>query len=183
MQSRWPAFKRGLNIALVGMLAIVLIAVVAVTVLPRVFGWRFLTVLSPSMSPTLSVGAIVAVQPVDPAIVKVGDVVVYRAPGGTGVLITHRVVEVVADGATRRGFRTRGDANNVADSYVVAPQSLAGIVRFNVPLAGYMLAFVRTPLGLLTTLILPGLALMFLEFLNLVRGVRRSQVQEPVKPV
>lgn len=179
--NRRLTLREGLNLILGGILVGVLVAVLAVIILPRGFGWRFLTVLTPSMTPALQVGGIVAVQPIESAKVEVGDVVVYLPPDGAGIMVSHRVVAIVRDGG-RRGFRTRGDANNVADSYTVPADNLVGIVRLHVPVVGYAIAFLRTPLGLLTALLMPGLVLMSVEMFAVVPAGRAGRLREPAGP-
>jgi signal peptidase len=167
--------KKLLNLSLGTALTGVFLLLAAVTLLPRTAGWHFLTVLTPSMSPTLGVGAVVAVRPVDPLSIQQGEIIVYRPPDSAGVLVTHRVVEVVGQGG-RVGFRTRGDANNVADGYTVPAGSVIGRVALHIPLLGYLLAFVRTPLGLIATIVVPSLALVLMEGSSAVRQAKRQGV-------
>ena len=166
--------KRVINIALVALLGTVVIMLLSVTVLPRVAGWQFLTVLSPSMTPALDVGGIVAVVPTDPATIQVDDILVYRPPTRQSVLVTHRVIERSEEGG-RIVFRTQGDANNVADSYAVPASSVLGTVKLHIPLAGYILSFVRTPAGFLLLLVLPGLVLVGMEVAKIGREIRVSK--------
>ena len=54
-----------------------------------------------------------------------GDVITYRPPAGSGPagLVTHRIVAITTDEAGRRTFRTKGDANDVADPWTfIAPE-------------------------------------------------------------
>ena len=121
---------------------VALIAAIAVLAVPRLFGWNLETVLTGSMEPTLPVGSIIAVQPVEPSVVKAGDVITF-ATGGNPPLTTHRVVAVNPDST----FTTKGDANEEADIAPVDDGRLVGRVSFYIPLAGYAADALKRPLG------------------------------------
>ena len=84
---------------------------VGVTVLPRVFGIELRTVVSGSMEPAIEKGSLVVSVPVSSRDLNQGDVIMFRAPDGSGKFITHRIAEVRDEGGAR-SLRTRGDANN-----------------------------------------------------------------------
>ena len=112
-------------------------AVVTVTVLvPRAGGATPYTILTGSMRPSMPPGTMVVVRPVPADRVRVGDVVTYQLRSGEPEVTTHRVVSVGVDGAGRRIFRTRGDANDVADQGWVKPVQLKGVRWYAVPHAG-----------------------------------------------
>jgi len=102
------------------------------TVLPVAIGWEAVVVTSGSMAPAVAVGDAVVVQPVPAAEVRVGDIVVFDDPARPGGLLTHRVVDRLADG----GLVTRGDANAAADPVPVAAESVHGRARLVVPYVG-----------------------------------------------
>ena len=74
-----------------------------------------LTVKSGSMTPTLNVGDIILMEPVNPEDLKVGDVIIFYSPG-TNKLIVHRVVK-----KTPEGVYTKGDANPGIDWWSPVP--------------------------------------------------------------
>ncbi len=90
-----------------------------------VLGYRTYCVASGSMSPALDVGDVVYVTAGDP---EVGDIVVLSLDGQ---LITHRIVSV-----ENGDFVTKGDANDEPDTFENA--RVVGIVRFHLPLLGYL---------------------------------------------
>lgn len=149
-----------------GIMLLVLIMVLALFVLfaPRLSGWQIDTVLSGSMSPVLKVGDAVVTKPVDPNAITVGDIITYRSPVD-GKLVTHRVVEVEKHSAPI--FRTKGDANSSADSYLVPAQNIVGKVSFHIPLLGYVAQFIKTPLGFILLLALPGAVIIGMELKNI----------------
>ena len=159
-----------------GNLVLLLIVLLAgfVFLAPRFFGWSFDPVLSGSMSPALRVGAVIVVQPVDPARVKVGDIITYHLSEEPGKRVTHRVVDVLYQNGSLT-FRTKGDANEEPDMYVVPERSVIGVVRFSVPLAGYLAHYVRTPLGFGLCIALPGALLIASELKNIVTAIRSTK--------
>ncbi|MGD8194396.1 signal peptidase I [Herbiconiux sp. P18] len=105
-------------------------------VLPRLAGASAYTVLTGSMEPVLPPGELVVVRPVDPAAVRVGDIVTYQVESGRPAVVTHRVVGVGVDGSGERSFRLRGDANGADDLDPVRPEQLRGVLWYHVPLLG-----------------------------------------------
>ena len=116
---------------------------------PMPFGVGAAVVLSGSMEPELSVGDLLIVARRDSY--AVGDVVVYQ-DGKTAV--THRIVDI--DGET---VVTRGDANNANDKPITLEQ-VKGEVVLTIPLVGYFVNIIKSPIG---TLAILGLAIFLLE--------------------
>ena len=92
------------------------------------FGWGVVRVLSGSMEPTFSEGALLVVSRVaSPDEVSAGDIVVYDEGES---LVAHRVVEVSGGMAV-----TQGDANNAPDEPIELSQVKARAVAWTPPLA------------------------------------------------
>jgi signal peptidase len=148
----------------VGTAVIAILMLVALLILfaPRL-GWRVDTVLSGSMVPALKVGGAVVIEPVDPDKVQIGDIITYGSPKD-GSLITHRVVQIERHSPLY--FRTKGDANEDADPFLVPHQNVVGKVRLHIPLLGHVAHFVKTPLGLILLLGIPGFVIIAQEMKN-----------------
>lgn len=127
--------------------------------LPLVVGWSPTVVTTGSMAPAIDAGTIVHVDhSVDPQILGPGSIITYDDPNVPDRKVTHRVIEVVTAGdgdaaagptagvgrsaaesvemGTTIGFRTKGDANGVADSAIVPVESVDGATRLVLPYAG-----------------------------------------------
>ena len=117
--------------------------------LPMPFGFGVTVVLSGSMEPAISVGDILIVLPSEQY--EVGDVVVYQTQG---MSVVHRIISMEGDEVV-----TRGDANTGDDAPIHA-KSIKGEVVCAIPLVGYLVCFIKTPIG---TLALVGLAILLLE--------------------
>lgn len=124
-----------------------------------------------SMEPAIPLGSLVVVGP--SADYAVGDVVSLR--NGEAV-VTHRVVGVeTIDGQTR--LQTRGDANEATDASYAAPSDAIGRVEVSVPFAGFLLAFLGQPIGIIAVLSFLGTLLLggwFIE--DLLAAAKRRPV-------
>jgi signal peptidase len=109
-------------------------------VLPAAFGWQRYAIVSGSMTGTYDRGSLVIDEVVPVAQLKAGDVITYRPPAGDH-LITHRIAWIGHDQQGRRLYRTKGDANQVADPWTFRlDQPQQARVRFGVPYVGFGLA-------------------------------------------
>ncbi len=158
-----------------GLAAIILLMTAAMlTFLAPSFGWEVDTVFSGSMEPQLKMGSVAVTRPVEAEDIKVGDIITFHSPL-SGKMTSHRVI-AVEDGSSFN-FRTKGDANENVDPFVVPAQSVVGKVCFHIPYFGYVAHFIKTPLGLLLTLCLPGLAIMVLEMMNIWRAITEMRIE------
>lgn len=151
-----------------------LLSVMVFFMVPRLLGWELQVVLSSSMEPALPVGAVTFVEPTAADQVKVGDMLAYRLPTDPDRQVTHRVVEVVREGSSL-SFRTKGDANEEADSYAVPADNVVGTVRWDIPYLGYLAERLRTPQGFLLIVAMPGLLIIVGEVMNILRTVRKER--------
>ena len=116
---------------------------------PMPFGLGAAAVLSGSMEPELSVGDLLIV--VESTDYEVDDIIVFQ-DGRTAV--THRIVSISEDEVI-----TRGDANNTDDSPILYSQ-IKGKVVIAIPLVGYAVNMVKTPIG---TVCILALAIFLME--------------------
>lgn len=124
-------------------------------------------VLSGSMEPKIKVGDIIIAKKVDPLIIKEGDIVTYKMNNNT--FVTHRVVEVFNNN-NNPYFKTKGDANNIEDSDLVAGEDLVGRLFLKIPQLGYFINFITKPLGFIILFILPVIILLSRETLSYIKS-------------
>lgn len=168
--------------SLVGLaLLIVLVIPFVIYAVPGVVGAEgSYVVLSGSMEPTFGPGDMVVVYDVPASAISEGDVVTYGEDEGEVPPTTHRVVEVV-EKEQGIAFRTKGDANEEADSSLVAPERVRGEVPtvgghlFVIPLVGYVIRFAGTQFGLVALLIAPMTLLVLSEVYAVVRSTRGGE--------
>lgn len=110
--------------------------------LPMPFGYGMANVLSGSMEPTFSKGALLVVKETQD--VQKGDIVVYQSGQE---LIVHRVIDIAKTTIT-----TQGDANNVADPTFDKTQ-IKGVVITWIPYLGGIVSTLKTPLGIILVLV------------------------------
>ena len=133
------------------MISTVLVVIVVVVALllvgARLFGLQVYAVLSGSMEPTYHVGSLIYVKDVDPFELESGEVITFMLDENT--VATHRIVEVVPDeeDASVVRFRTKGDANENADSSLVHYKNVIGSPVFTIPQLGYVVSYIQNPPG------------------------------------
>ncbi len=110
-----------------------------------IFGYRYYTVLTPSMSPSYEVGDVVFVHIEDSDTINTGDVITFNPSADSEAYLTHRVTEKIENyedtGVTC--FRTKGDANDSEDSFLIDEDRVIGKVVFGIPKLGYIIRFVQ----------------------------------------
>ncbi|MBR1561832.1 MAG: signal peptidase I [Ruminococcus sp.] len=109
------------------------------------FGYRYYTVLTPSMEPEYGVGDMVFVKIEKADKIKVGDVITFNPSSDSEAYLTHRVVEKLEnyEGTGVTCFRTKGDANDSEDQFLIDEGRLIGRVSFSIPKLGYVVRFVQ----------------------------------------
>jgi signal peptidase I len=159
--------------------AIVAIAVLLPTAITLVGVWlsgsRLQIVRTGSMAPTYAVGALLVVEPVDPADVRVGNALMYEMPGRRGHIVTHRVVEIL-DSSSGVMFRTQGDANGAPDVEPVPARAVRGRVRWAIPHLGRAVRALHEPAGLAALVGTPAALLAVTELV----AWRRRRRQPPM---
>ncbi|MFA6518999.1 MAG: signal peptidase I [Candidatus Shapirobacteria bacterium] len=106
-------------------------------------------VQSGSMEPTINTGDIIIVAPQS----KYYRNQVITFKDSEERVVTHRIV---GDNQNSDGpFTTKGDANQTTDEEEITPAKIIGKVVFTLPKLGYVVAYSRTPTGLIILIIVP----------------------------
>ena len=161
-------------------LMVVLLCVALFTLLAPRFGWRVDTVLSGSMEPKLGVGSLAVTHPVTAQEILPGDIITFRSPL-SGKLTSHRVAALVQTAPYT--FRTKGDANEDMDPFIVPMANVIGKVSFHIPYLGYVTQFVKTRWGTLVTLFVPGLIIIVMEVLNIWQELSAAEIERKYRVV
>lgn len=139
---------------------------------PSVFGFSVLQVQSGSMEPEISVGGVVITHRTDPDELGVNDVISFYS-NDTSIsneVNTHRIIGIIESESGERIFRTKGDANNLADSASVYERDIIGKVVFNIgAVGGSALDVLRNPTVILFFLVLPLIFITLGEAVNLAK--------------
>ena len=155
---------RAATLATWSVLGIVLVAFTFLVIGPKTGVYRVSVVLSDSMKPNWEAGDVVISTPERPEQVRVGQVISFNPPIDGRPSITHRVIEVVASGATPI-VTTKGDANSAPDEWgsVRLEQGPVYQVRTAIPNLGWALAFLRSrSVAVATTMVVPLIFLLML---------------------
>lgn len=140
-----------------------------------IFGYRFYTVLSTSMTPSedsppggFYEGDIIIVKLIkDPKEIEVGDIITFVPGRDSKAYLTHRVVEIKSELQGRQGtyFVTRGDTNN-SDDPPISADMVVGIKVFTIPKLGAAVKFMQenTLLSVVFVLSLFGLMVVLRLF-------------------
>ncbi len=129
-------------------------------VLPR---WRFLTNRGGSMLPLIHPNDLVLVQQERDDLYEPGDVIAYVSLlEGREEIVTHRIV--------RRGgnaYQTKGDANQIADQEVIVPRRIIGRLILIIPLLGWLIKLVKTPMGSIVFFLTPAALFITCELIRI----------------
>ena len=105
-------------------------------------------------------GDLIFVKKVDPATLKVGDVITYISNDKEKSIITHRIVSIYEDGS----FETKGDYSPGYDRDPVKYDQVVGIYTGRIARAGDLALFFQTPVGVIVLLGIPLVAILALDF-------------------
>ena len=122
---------------------------------PTLFGYKFYTVLTGSMSPTMNRGSLLVVKETQPKDIKVEDVITFGNNNDKSVT-THRVKEISNEDGIK--FTTQGDANNTVDPEKVDGNLLVGKVVYHIPFLGATLEYIKSNIKI----VLGGLILIMI---------------------
>jgi len=150
------------------------VVVAMLVLLPSLFGWQRYAIVSGSMTGTYDRGSLVLDEVVPVSDLRVGDAITYLPPRGSGPdhLITHRIAWIGRDDAGGLVYRTKGDANPVADPWTFTlRQATQARVRASVPYVGYALMALTRRDVRLWIIALPALLIALVSLASLWRSL------------
>jgi len=86
------------------------------------------------------------------------DVITFKEAGER--IVTHRIIQVNEGEAEKSDFITKGDANRSIDNDTVTQEQILGKVMFVVPKVGFLVAFAKSPFGLIILILIPSALLI-----------------------
>ncbi|HYY34402.1 MAG TPA: signal peptidase I [Gaiellaceae bacterium] len=183
---RWQprSSRRRAGTVLASVLCAACLALAGLMILPGLLGYQRYVITSGSMTGTYDRGSVVfdSVAPVSD--LKVGDVITYTPPPGSGPtgLVTHRIAWIGSDQFGRRVLRTKGDANEAVDpwTFTLDGQTQAR-VSFHVPYVGYALAALSIRKVRMLVVALPALLIAVALVASLRRDVRKERIAPEVR--
>jgi signal peptidase I len=115
-----------------------------------------------SMNPAIQENDAVIATGAGPDQLSIGDVVIFNDPDNYQQSIIHRIVDFDEEKGTLYAM-TKGDANTVADPFMVPVDRVYGKVRVVLPKVGFFLSYLRSYPGFVTCVLCPfGLLLLYL---------------------
>lgn len=147
----------------------------------NLFGFKFFIVQTDSMAATdFDAGDVVISKNVDPATLVEGDVITFLSqdPNSFGETITHKIRRLTTDENGRPGFVTYGTTTNTDDKTVVTYEYVVGKYVASIPKLGSFFAFLKTPWGYVTCILIPFLLLILSQGVNCVRLFRQYKSEQ-----
>ena len=146
---------------------------------PQIGGYTVLRVVTGSMAPTLETDTLIVVRKTEPAEVKEGDIISFYSsdPALEGAVNTHRVLSIREEDGIYY-YTTKGDANNVADSYEASSVYLIGTVCFSSYVMGKLARLLANPLIFIPVILIPLAVILICDVARTVKIARRIAKEE-----
>jgi signal peptidase len=148
------------------------------TLFPIKGNYQVKIVLSGSMEPTIHTGSVVIIKPSSQY--KINDVVIFGKDTKTEIPTTHRIISSRAVEGVML-FITKGDANEDPDSKEIRQSDIHGKILFSVPFMGYVIDFVRKPMGIVLVIVIPALFIIFDEIKKIRREVKKIKDEKNIQ--
>lgn len=146
--------------------------VVGVSMLPIENNYKMLSVKSGSMASAIPLGSIVVIKPANNY--EVGDAITFptvNAKKGND-FTTHRI-ESIENKDDSIFYKTKGDANQSADSDRINKEDVIGKVYIVIPWVGYLLGYIKTLPGLVLIIVIPSTIIIYEEIRKLNHETRK----------
>ena len=135
------------------------------------------TIVSPSMVPAINVLDVVVTMRVNnPEDLQKGDIITFNSTDYrySGVLVTHRIVNIEKTSSGEYLFTTKGDNNNTQDSSRISFDEIYGRVLFRIPKIGYIQYYLSSILGWVAIIIVPAVMIIGYDIYKLIKTIRSS---------
>ena len=135
------------------------------------------TIVSPSMVPSINVLDVVVTMRVNsPEDLKKGNIITFNSTDYrySGVLVTHRIVDIEKTTSGEYLYTTKGDNNNTQDSSRIGFDEIYGRVLFRIPKIGYIQYYLSSILGWVAIIIVPAIMIIGYDIYKLVKTLRNG---------
>lgn len=117
-------------------------------------GFKFLNILTGSMTPTMPKDTVIIIKKIPIDQVELGDVITFKMGDSN---VTHRVVEINNSGRNTVLY-TQGDAaQNQGSRETVTEDNFVGVVVFHIPYLGVLLNLIKDNIIIITVCIVLAL--------------------------
>lgn len=117
-------------------------------------GFKFLNILTGSMTPTMPKDTVIIIKKIPISQVEIGDVITFKMGDSN---VTHRVVEINNSGRNTVLY-TQGDAaQNQGSRETVTEDNFVGVVVFHIPYLGVLLNLIKDNIIIITVCIVLAL--------------------------
>ena len=151
---------------------------------PSIAGYTLFRITTGSMEPTYPVDTLILVKKTDPSRIQTGDVISFYSsdPALDGAVNTHRVTGVQTDG-THWSYKTKGDANNVEDTYGTSETELIGKVTGSSLVLGKLARLIVNPLLFIPVILIPLAAMLVGNTIKTVKLAKQIAEDEEKKAI
>ena len=146
-----------------------------------IFGRTAMWVRTESMEPEIPARSYILVEKVTAEEVEIGDVIVFKSsdPMLNGAFNTHRVVDILGDGAE---FVTQGDNNPGRDSYTALGTNVIGRYIKRLPVMTAFGRVMSTTIGIMITFTMIFVIFLIIYVPDMIRSARsREEEAERIK--
>ena len=136
------------------------------------------TIVSPSMVPAINVLDVVVTMRVNsPEDLEKGDIITFNSTDYrySGVLVTHRIVDIEETSSGEYLFTTKGDNNNTPDSSRISFNEIYGRVLFRIPKIGYIQYFLSNAYGWIIAIVIPCVGIITFDIIKLVKTTKSGK--------
>lgn len=141
-----------------------------------IFGYRVFTVATGSMEPAYEVGDVILVKETIPEELQVGDVITYlgNRSSVSGIIITHRIINIETKSDGTLSFTVKGDANQVEDPVIDSSQ-IYGKVTMKLTFITFISNIVHNQYGFFFLIFVPIVLFIFLEVADTIMDMREEK--------
>jgi signal peptidase len=146
---------------------------------PSFFGYSVMNIISTSMEPQIPENTFILIKKVDPAELKVGDVITFYSKDPTirGLPNTHRITDIRIENGNFV-FITKGDANAISDAYEVDSSSIIGVYQKNLITLGKAGRIFQSRTFIFILLVVPAVLLFVFEIINLAKTAKNVEKEK-----